>query len=607
MDYINYTKMDYLTGSAPYEEVENCDNPFEKEQKITLLAEHAKSVGVKNFKTLHAKYVKTVRNAAGKEYFENASNFTGQEIELNTGTWTADDYGIVRDGYQGQEEVACSHPIMPIMRMTNIDSGIEKLKLAFQRGGVWKSIVCDRKQVASQSSVINLADYGVSVTSENARYMVKYLNDVENLNYERIPERKSVSRLGWIDGAGFSPYVEGLEFDGEDSFRSFFDSVKQVGSEDAWLELAKQCRAYSSTPFKIALAASFASVLVKPCGGLPFFVHLWGETGTGKSVGMMFAASVWANPEMGKYIHTFNSTAVAQELSAGFVNSLPLMLDELQIIKDKKDFDQMIYQLTEGVGRSRGHKTGGLQRTETWSNCIITTAEQPISNGSSGGGAINRVVEIHCKDKLIEKPAEVLKVIKSNYGHAGRRFVEILSEPGMLKNARDIQSTFFRKINQSSTEKQALAASLILTADFLINEHIFRDGRCISFEELQQFLSDKDSVCQEKRAYEWLQGWIAQNRNKFISSGREAVSECYGRIDAGSVNIIRGVFNSACQNEGYNPSAFAIWLRDNGLTDTSGTNRTDKKVRIDGSPCWCICLRTDVEFVEVPEDEQVEF
>ena len=607
MDYVNYTKMDYLTGSAPYEEVESCDNPFEKEQKLTLLAEHAKSVGVKNFKTLHTKYVKTVRNAAGKEYFENASNFTGQEMELNTGTWTADDYGIVRDGYQGQEEVACSHPIMPIMRMTNIDSGIEKLKLAFQRGGVWKNIVCDRKQVASQSSVINLADYGVSVTSENARYMVRYLNDVENLNYERIPERKSASRLGWIDGAGFSPYVEGLEFDGEDSFRTFFDSVRQKGSMNEWVDEMKRIRSAPNLAPKIILAASFASALVKPCDGLPFFVHLWGGTEVGKTVGLMLAASVWANPEMGKFIHTFNSTAVAQELSAGFVNSLPLILDELQIVKDKKDFDQMIYQLSEGVGRARGHKTGGLQRTETWANCIITSGEQPISSSSSGGGAVNRIIEIRCKDKLFEEPADLCKVIKSNYGHAGKAFISVLNEPNMIQNARYLQSTFFRKINQSSTEKQALAASLILTADFLINEYIFKDGQCISFEEMQQFLSDKDSVCQEKRAHEWLQGWIAQNRSNFISSGREVVSECYGRIDAGCVNIIRGVFNSACQNEGYNPSAFAIWLRDNGLTDTSGTNRTDKKVRIDGSPCWCICLRTDVEFVEVPEDEQVEF
>ena len=44
---------------------------------------------------------------------------------------------------------------------------------------------------------------------------------------------------------------------------------------------------------------------------------------------LMLAASVWANPEMGKYIHTFNSTAVAQELSASFVNSLPLIFNHL--------------------------------------------------------------------------------------------------------------------------------------------------------------------------------------------------------------------------------------------------------------------------------------
>ena len=61
-----------------------------------------------------------------------------------------------------------------------------------------------------------------------------------------------------------------------------------------------------------------------------------------------------------------------------------------------------------------------------------------------------------------------------------------------------------------------MAASLILTADFLINEHIFKDGQCISFEDLQQFLSDKDEVSAEKRAYEWIWGWIVQNRSKFI-------------------------------------------------------------------------------------------
>ena len=258
---IEYTKEDYLTSTTPFEEIESCQSPFEKEQKLALIGDHARSVGVRNFVTLYKKYVKTMRQIAKKDYIENASNFEGQEIELNTGEWTADDFGISRIGYQGQEEVACPHPIMPVMRLTNIDTGIEKLQLAFKRGVLWRSVVCDRKQVASQNLIVGLADYGISVTSENSRYMVKYLHDVENLNYERIPEKKSVSRLGWVGEDGFSPYVEGLVFDGENSFKTFFESVKEKGSYNKWIAEVKAIRSGSNIAPRIVLAASFASAL----------------------------------------------------------------------------------------------------------------------------------------------------------------------------------------------------------------------------------------------------------------------------------------------------------------------------------------------------------
>ena len=76
------------------------------------------------------------------------------------------------------------------------------------------------------------------------------------------------------------------------------------------------------------------------------------------------------------------------------------MMDELQIINERKDFEKEIYMLTEGVGRSRGNKTGGLDHTPTWRNCIMTTGEKPILTSSSGGGAVNRVIEVECKEKF---------------------------------------------------------------------------------------------------------------------------------------------------------------------------------------------------------------
>lgn len=79
---------------------------------------------------------------------------------------------------------------------------------------------------------------------------------------------------------------------------------------------------------KFLLAASFASVLVKVLGGLPFFVDLWGETEGGKTVTLMVAASVWANPDESRFIGDFKTTDVALEAKADVLNNLPMILDD---------------------------------------------------------------------------------------------------------------------------------------------------------------------------------------------------------------------------------------------------------------------------------------
>ncbi|HCA30434.1 MAG TPA: helicase, partial [Ruminococcaceae bacterium] len=176
---------------------------------------------------------------------------------------------------------------MPVERLVNIDTGVEKLKIAYSKGKKWRELIMDKRTLASANSIISMADMGVAVTSENAKALVRYLSDIENINYDRIPERKSVGRLGYIEGEGFSPYVDGLIFDGDANFRTMFSAISTRGKSASWVSIAKECRAMSITA-RIMLAASFASVLVQPFGALPFFVHLWGsESGTGKTVALM--------------------------------------------------------------------------------------------------------------------------------------------------------------------------------------------------------------------------------------------------------------------------------------------------------------------------------
>lgn len=596
-----WSKEDFLESTEPYEELYKLINDkFALERALTQMSELAKLTGVKNFRTLFKGYCQNQKMNRVADYTLNVTNFDGQEMELDTGEWEADEHGITKYGQFG-EVVACVHPIMPVQRLVNIDSGVEKLKIAYRKGRNWRYVVSDKKQLASSNSIIGLADYGIAVTSENARHLVTYLHDIENLNYDAIPENRSVSRLGWIEGEGFSPYVENLIFDGDLSFKHYFESVKEKGKYQKWLDEVKKIR-QGGVPARIMLAASFASALVEPCGGLPFFVHLWGGTENGKTISLMLAASVWANPEMGRYIHTFNSTAVAQELAAGFVNSMPLILDELQIVKEKKDFDNMIYQLSEGVGRNRGQKTGGIQKTQSWNNCILTSGEQPISNSASGGGAVNRIIEINSEDtKLFLDPMGTVDILKKNYGFAGKIFVNKLQEPNGMEMAIELQKTTYRDLVQGeTTEKQALAASLILAADTLINKWIFQDGQELYYRDIIPFLSTRSEVSANERAYRWLSEWIAQNKSRFSESS--FATDTWGKFEQGTVCIIRNVFDRACHENGFNAASFLSWLKRKEYIDAPEKGNTHRK-RVNSVLCHCIVLKLAVEgFERIHED-----
>lgn len=596
-----WTKEQFLNTTEPYEWLYQFkDNKFLLRQYVERVKAQAGAVKVNAFMSLWKSYLEAMKQRSG-QIIDNATQFTAQDFELHCGEYTADDEGITILDKMGYEVLVCPHPIMPVLRLVNIDTGEEKLKIAFRKGDEWRTMIVDKDTLASASSIISLAKYGVMVNSETGKHLVKYLTTIEALNYDEIEEISSVGRLGWIDGCRFSPYVSDLEFDGNITFKHTFNCVKEHGKYEKWLATVKGIR-QKGTISRILLAASFASVLVEPCDALPFFVHLWGGTEAGKTVGLMLAASVWASPKMGDYISTFNSTGVAQELWASFVNSMPLCLDELQIQADRKDFDKTIYMLSEGVGRSRGAKTGGLQKLATWKNCILTTGEMPISSGSSGGGAVNRIVEIDCKDeKLFESPRELVQVLCNNYGFAGKVFIDKLTFENNMDYARSIQGQFHTKLSEGeSTEKQAIAASLILTADKLIDEWIFKDGKTLEISDIEQYLSTKAEVSQNERALEWLYDFVAQNNARFsTNSYGEYTGEVWGSVDSDYIYFIKTAFDRVMRDNGFNSTSFLSWAKRKGITICE-SGRTTKKKRIRGIPSSVNCV-----WVKTPENNEL--
>ena len=474
-----------------------------------------------------------------------------------------------------------------------------KTKLAFRRGsGGWRYVVRDRKTLASNAAILDLADDDIAVTSENSRLLVRYLHDVDSLNYDDIPTRMSVSRMGWIDQSAdlaFSPYIEDLVFDGESNFKRIYESIRTHGDYESWIFTARAAR-LMSLPARVMLAASFASVLIKPVGVLPFFTHVWGGTEAGKTVGLMLAASVWACPDKGNYWQTFDSTEVGLERTAGFLNSLPVCLDELQTQADRKSFDKTLYKLTEGAGRTRGNRMGGIQHTEYWSCVFITTGEMPITGALSGGGAVNRVIEVECKDKLFTNPREIAQKVQLNYGFAGMDFIASLQKPGGVEAAKGVYQKYYSKLAELEdiTDKQIGAAALLLTADSLATQWIFEDGQELTVEDIKPLLKTKKEVSTQDRAYEFLMDYFTQNKNKFC--GESDDREVWGKYDNGIFCVLSTVFDGICADNNISGKALKSWMRDNNLLNIS--RGFTMAVRINGISKACICIRQK----ELPED-----
>lgn len=570
-----------------------------EERRLTVLAN---DLGFKGFKKLFKLYKDKLRELSLPVVADDGiSEFGEQPFELNTGGWRADEGGVWRygNGPSGNVVYACSHPIMPIQRLVGVDTGLIKVKLAYRRGygnrRYWNEVVVDARDISSATKIVDrLSSVGVSITSgERANALVDYLRDMLDLNQDVIPEVKSVSRMGWNE-EGFSPYVSGIVFDSADSFRRAYHAITQVGSFDKWLEEALDARSYSITA-RIVLAASFASVLVEPLGCLPFFVHLWGmDSGTGKTVAQMLGASVWADPAPGQaFFPTFRGTNVGFEMMAGFLHSLPLFLDDLQLTKDKHgNIVFSVYDLASGSGKLRSNKALGLNYAPTWANCFITSGETPIVAESDGAGAVNRVIEIEClaAEKAIRDGHRTANVLRANYGWAGRMFVDELCRDGAKERAADLYDAFFSECTQNdTTDKQAMAAAVILTADRLATEWIFKDGRALTVPEIGEFLKSRAAVSLADRGYDILCDWVSVNATKL--RGVMDTGECYGIMDGDTACIVRSVFNRVCEENTINAKALLSHLRTRGLIEVGSKGYTKAKY-IGGGQCPnCVWLK----------------
>ena len=594
-------KNDDFTDDLFFEILETADI-LERAQFIEQIRRKCQEVGrLREFNNLLKAWI-LKSTQLQKQGNSNKTQFTDAPLQLNCGRWRADDLGVVLNDVTAQGVpitiTACPHPIIPVERYINLDTDTEKIKLAFFKDSRWREVTVDAGTVLNRTSIVQLADRGVFVTSESAKDLVKYLGDVINLNAREIPLYNSIGRLGWIDG-DFIPYNDAVKYDGDADFKSIYDNVTYEGSYDLWLEHIKELR--EDINIRLVLAASFASPLIEVVGALPFILHLWGTTGFGKTVTLMVASSVWGNPEMGCLTRTMNMTANAMARTSAFLYNIPFCADELQQIKQNwSNYDSLIMYLTEGIDRGRAKARGGVEQTKIWRNSFIFTGEEPITKAASGGGVKNRVIEIECDKKIIQDGNYTANLVKSNYGYAGRAFIAHLNH--LINTDKqsiiDRYKTLFKGILNATdtTDKQALSLALILLADELASKFIFKDT-ALTIDDVKSYVISENAVRVEERAYNEVVNLISRNINKL----NEYATDSWGKIYDDVVTINKQVLEQELNKMGFDFGSLKKGWDKRGYIIKNSAGRYIHQTKVNGVRGNYVKIQLPTEFEETDE------
>ena len=588
IDYSDVTKKEII-GMRFFESIYAIKNENRRQYALSMAEQRAQELSIsrqfsKGWQTFLRSKAKTGAVTTG-----NHTNVPEQPLVLNAGDWIADGDGVkrmVRDRNGNMKAEYASHlPVLPLEILQNTEEGTEKIRIGFYKYGRWNRILAPRSTVASNVKIVELADTGLDVTSESAKLLVKYLADVTALNMDAIPVVRSCAHMGW-EGNAFLPYTEDIKMDSEAQYKDLIDSVSSKGDLKEWINYTGELR--KNTVLRLLMGAAFASPLIAQVNALPFVFHLWGGTGTGKTAGVMTAASIWGNPRAGKLVRTMNMTVNSMMQMASVLRNLPFFGDELQTIKSRyENYDRLIMQVTEGINRGRMTDTA-LQQQMTWENAFIFTGEEPCTQSMSGGGVKNRVIEIECTDNVVENGNGVVNFINNNYGLAGPEFIRLLQ-------GYPVRELFDRKMKNildttGTSEKQAMAMALIMTADRLAGWAFYPEEEALTAEDVKPFLKVQTDIDVAKRAYREIMGVILEHEVNFKP---DMNAMRWGRMGSTFVEINKTVLVRELRNIGFHFDAVKKQWAEQGYLLKNASNKYASHMQIDGEKGYYVCLKYD--------------
>jgi|GEM_PF-196241 len=526
--------------------------------------------------------------------------------------WIYSDKGISRiDEKEYTPKMVCRTPIILTQRLKSLETGEEKIEIAFKRDGEWHRAIYPRSTIFTARAITVLADLGCTVTSENAKQVVRFLSALEAENIDIIQKADATSTFGWQPGRRFIPGREqGIVLDIDPSQKGMAAAYCRNGDMEHWIRTMAPHR--ERDKFRFILSASFAAPLLRILKQRIFFVYNWGGSKGGKTAALKAALSAWGDPD--RLMVNFNATQVGLERTASFYCDLPLGIDERQLAgKNQESLEKTIYMIASGTGKIRGSKGGGLQAIHQWRTVALATGEEPLSTETSQTGVSTRVLEIYGGPFDDEKQASLMhQEAPMNCGWAGPEFIEELIgiDEREICDKYEEMSKYVASISQGKSGSHVAGIAAVALADSMIDSWFFsgenrdqEEAKCDQNEgksdqksqkrnETLQIRNDSwerakqmaASILQEQmnsdtgdvneNAVQFIVDWVLSNRLYF---GEKAIGTCLGTTsESGNiVYIFPSTLNQALTKAGYSPRKTLKYMAERGLITSS--ERADHK------------------------------
>ncbi|WP_243312310.1 DUF927 domain-containing protein [Fundidesulfovibrio agrisoli] len=390
------------------------------------------------------------------------------------------DYSIIHESESDDKQRHVSTVPLFISEIKQDESSsVEYVSLCWLKGGRWMSVTVERKMIAKRSMIVDLANKGLPVTSNNCDMIINYLFAYEHENTGNIKRTKVQGQLGWTDRmSGFlwgrtfitddATSCPMVEFVGrEPGDEQFADGFVPGGSHVEWATLANEMLDYPHVAF--TFYASMLTPLLPILEVKNFTLELANRSSTGKSIALQFAASAWGQPDLqsNSFVNSWNVSPTWPGRAASLLNGLPMFMDDTKqarVNDQRREAGSFVadtmFLIASGRDRAKGN-VNGTDRVPAFRTVLLSTGEYPTFDNNHDGGIRGRTISI-CGDPFGKADASTKSVVdrvdwttKEHYGHAGPRLVKFILEH---RDQWNVWKQAYRETNAQMTRAEGLTS-----------------------------------------------------------------------------------------------------------------------------------------------------